>query len=361
MAFGNVSRKDHSPIYCQIAENLRGRIFGGELEPMSKLPAEDELCGLYGASRVTIRSALKKLESEGLVHKVNGKGTFVARIKGKQRQIILVLENGPDVERHLHELVMGALVQAQDDGFSVLVANRAQLRGFLEEAASCPSRQTGVLVLRCRGLDSGDLDFAEKHGVPCLLEGCERLKGRNWLAVDNAAAMRQVVDHLHGLGRRRFGVFNAELPFAWSSFKERHAAALARLAELGISGRGVTTVSLPVKANTSVDAYGLTAKFFKSGTKPDAIICVSDMIAAQVLKWLASNGLKVPEDVAVTGFDDILLASYTTPPLTTVRQNYYDTGAAAAARLRSMMDDADNKRVQIVRKLELVVRESTIA
>ncbi len=360
MPFDVNGRKDHSPLYCQVAAALRGKICRGELPPMSKLPAEEELRGLYGASRVTIRSALKKLESEGLVHKVNGKGTFVARIAGKQRQIILVLENGPGVEHHLHGLVMGALAKAQEDGFSVLVSNRAQLRGFLEEAVECPSRQTGVLLLRCRELRQDDLDFAEKHGMPCLLEGCERLKGRNWLAVDNDEAMRQVVDHLHGLGRRRFGVFAAATPFAWSSFKERQAAALARLAELGIPKKEVVTVTLPAAADIAAAPYALTAEFFAKGRQPDALLCVNDVIAVQVLRWLGDQGFKVPGDVAVTGFDDILPAHYAHPPLTTVRQDYYAVGGEAVGQLRSLMDDFDNKRIRISRKLQLIVRESTV-
>jgi len=349
-----VERKDHSPIYCQIAETLRGKIFSGEYAALSRLPAENVLGELHGASRITIRSALKKLETEGLIHRVNGKGTFVSELKGKQRQIILVLENGPDVERHLHGLVMGALTQAQGDGFSVLVASRAQLRGFLEEAVGCPSRQTGVLLLRCRELNADDLDFAGKHGIPCLLEGCERLRGRDWMAVDNADAMRQVVDHLHGLGRRRFAVFGMATPFAWSSFKERQEAALARLAELGVPDGDVSTAVADFQPRRQL------AELFAGCRKPDALVCVNDTIAVQALGWFAGNGLKVPEDVAVTGFDDSPVAAFTTPPLTTVRQNYYDTGGKAAARLRSMMDDADNRRVQIVRKLELVVRESTV-
>ena len=103
----------------------------------------------------------------------------------------------------------------------------------------------------------------------------------------------------------------------------------------------------------------LMAELFKDGKAPDALVCANDIIAMQALKWLADNGHKVPEEVAVTGFDDILPARFATPPLTTVRQDYYEAGVAAAAQLRSMMDDSDNKRVQILRELPLVIRAST--
>lgn len=359
MDFGLQERKDHSPLYYQIAESLRTQIFRGELAPMSRLPAEKALCALFHASRITIRSALRKLETEGLVHRVNGKGTFVAELAEKQRQMILVVEKSPADERHLHELIMGALVSAQGAGFRVLISTRAQLRGFLEEAVSSPSRQTGVLLLRCRELCMDDILFAEKHGIPCLLEGCERVKGCNWLAIDNDDAMRQVVDHLYSLGRRRFGIFHAETPYRWSSFQERYAATCRRLAEHGIAQDDICTVTLPVDADMGCRPYTQTAEFFAAGHPLDAIICVNDLIAIQVVKWLLDHGYRVPDDIAVTGFDDILPAEYISPSLTTIRQDYYALGGDAVQQLHGLMDDFDNKRVQISRKLSLIIRKST--
>ena len=295
-----------------------------------------------------------------MIHRVNGKGTFVSALKGKRRQVILVVDRPLEEARHLHELVMGALLKAQDYGFSVLVSTSSQFRGFLEEALNCPSCQTGAILLRSREFCKEDIDFAEKHGIPCLLEGCERLKDRNWLAVDNEDAMRQIADHLHSSGRRRFGIFNVETPHPWSSFKERYKALRSRLAELGVQDKDILTVTLPSEADIGSQPYGMTSKFFsRKSHRPDAIVCVNDMIAVQVLKWLGDNSVKVPSDVAVTGFDDILAASYTSPSLSTVKQSYYEVGGEAVNLLRSMMDDFDNKRVQITRKLQLVIRESS--
>ena len=359
MSLGTGERKDHSPIYCQIAEALRNKIFNSELAPLSRLPSEHVLCGLYEASRITIRSSLKKLETEGLIHRVNGKGTFVSKLKDKQRQVILVLDREPHEARHLHDLVMGALLRAQEDGFSVLISTCAQLRGFLEEALAKPFRQSGVVFLRCLEFRMADIAFAEKHGIPCLLEGTQRPKGCNWLAVDNEDAMRQIVDHLYGVGRRKFGIFNAELESPWSPFKERYDATLRRLAELGIPQKNISTVTLSANADMGSQPYALTSGFFKGGKSPDAVICVNDMIAVQVLKWIGDNRHKVSQKIAVTGFDDVDIAKYANPPLTTMRQNYYEVGGDAIRQLRSMMDDFDNRRVQIVRKLQLIIRKST--
>jgi GntR family transcriptional regulator len=66
------------PLYRQIAEDLRSQIESRELSPETKLPTEDELMGRYEASRNTVRGAIKELATRGLVHTLQGKGTFVA-------------------------------------------------------------------------------------------------------------------------------------------------------------------------------------------------------------------------------------------------------------------------------------------
>ncbi|NLW86517.1 MAG: GntR family transcriptional regulator [Planctomycetes bacterium] len=352
--------RNHSPLYCQIAEDLRCRIYSGEFADQSRLPAEDVLREQFGVSRVTIRGALKKLQSEGLVHRVSGKGTFVAaNLTQRPRRILLVLENEPQHVAHLHELVMGAIVEAQRRNCSVLVCSYGQFRGHLEAAADSGKRQMGVVLLRCRNYKPADIRYAEKRGIVCVLEGVWPQAGYNWLAIDNRSAMRALIDHLHALGRRRFGVFSAKLPFPWSALEERRDAALERLAELGVSRGDIRTHTLPASAGIEIAPYEATARFFAGGARIDALVCANDQIAVQAQRWMLDHGIRIPDDVAVTGFDDVPLAQYANPPLTTVRQDYFKSGAEAIVQLCGLMDDFDNRRVQVTRKLDLVIRQST--
>ena len=73
-----------APLYAQIKGLLRGRILDGSYPPHSRMPSEHELCAVFGVSRITVRQALGDLQKEGLIFRIHGKGTFVARPKAFQ-------------------------------------------------------------------------------------------------------------------------------------------------------------------------------------------------------------------------------------------------------------------------------------
>ncbi len=78
------------PLYSQLKELLRGRILDGVYPPLSRMPSENELGKAFDVSRITVRQALGDLQKEGLIFKIHGKGTFVARPKAFQASTRLV-------------------------------------------------------------------------------------------------------------------------------------------------------------------------------------------------------------------------------------------------------------------------------
>ena len=95
--------------------------------------------------------------------------------------------------------------------------------------------------------------------------------------------------------------------------------------------------------------------------RPDAIFAANDMMAIGCLSALAEAGIRVPDDIAVAGFDDIPMARYVSPPLTTVRVRIAELGEAALERLVRMIDAGDDTppEPRAVVATELVVRAST--
>ncbi|MGH7903141.1 MAG: LacI family DNA-binding transcriptional regulator, partial [Candidatus Dormibacteraceae bacterium] len=93
--------------------------------------------------------------------------------------------------------------------------------------------------------------------------------------------------------------------------------------------------------------------------RPTAIVAASDLIAAGCLDAAKSNGLRVPDDLAITGFDDNILARFTEPGLTTVRMPLADMGRMAVEILMALIDGDPDHPQSVVLPAEIVVRGSS--
>jgi LacI family transcriptional regulator len=103
----------------------------------------------------------------------------------------------------------------------------------------------------------------------------------------------------------------------------------------------------------------ITRSMLESGQPlPRALLCMNDQMALGALNVFAEAGIAVPDKVAVTGFDDLVVSRYLSPPLTTVRQPAEDLGATAVSTLVEVTRGADGASREIVLPTELVVRES---
>ncbi|PJJ05908.1 LacI family transcriptional regulator [Streptomyces sp. 2333.5] len=173
------------------------------------------------------------------------------------------------------------------------------------------------------------------------------------VAVDNAAGMALVLDHLAATGRRRPCFVGAA--GTASAAVERRAAYEAGAAALDPSAPG------RVELGDFSVAWGRAAADRIWPSRPDALICANDLIAAGALQRLRQLGADVPGEIAVTGFDDIPLAGLADPALTTVRQPVGELAAEAARLLSRPPADADPASRRTVRLApQLVVRGSSV-
>jgi LacI family transcriptional regulator len=106
--------------------------------------------------------------------------------------------------------------------------------------------------------------------------------------------------------------------------------------------------------------YAYTSRLLQQGELPTAIFLANDVMAIGAINALRENGLRVPEDMSVFGFDDIPLARYTNPSLSTIRQPAFEKGMEAA-RLLVRMLESDQPAQSLTLPVELVVRQSTAA
>jgi DNA-binding LacI/PurR family transcriptional regulator len=171
--------------------------------------------------------------------------------------------------------------------------------------------------------------------------------------VDHAAASRSAVRFLVQLGHRRVAYVGDR--FGFQSNAARHDGYRQCLEEFGIAYRPeyvVAGASGPEGGTLAMDHLVTLPE------RPTAVFCYNDMTAVGVLASARRHRLRVPDDLSVVGFDDLLIASYTHPPLTTVRQPTRLIGRVAAEMLLNLLSGSKieaNRRMQC----ELIVREST--
>ncbi len=147
------------------------------------------------------------------------------------------------------------------------------------------------------------------------------------IAMDEAQAAAALADHIAGLGHQRVALVGADL----AVHRER-CRLLARA--LKLAGLAITAQAFGPAAVLEAGVEGARRLLEHTGARaPTTILCSSDTVALGVLRELADRGLRVPQDLSVTGFDDLALARLVNPPLTTIRQPLPDLVRAALQHL----------------------------
>ncbi|MEU2265917.1 LacI family DNA-binding transcriptional regulator [Streptomyces olindensis] len=169
--------------------------------------------------------------------------------------------------------------------------------------------------------------------------------------LDIADGVRQVVEHLLSLGHRRFLHLAADVP-SWT-FEVRARELAARLA--GVPGTSVRTARAPISIEGAVAAT--EAALSVPGPRPTALVCDDDKLAAGAYKAARRLGLRIPDDVSVTGVDDLALATAIDPELTTVRLDAELFGERGMQALLAVLEGRSPEGGDI--PVHLLVRGST--
>ncbi|MBU2885510.1 LacI family DNA-binding transcriptional regulator [Gilvimarinus agarilyticus] len=172
------------------------------------------------------------------------------------------------------------------------------------------------------------------------------------IGCDNFSGAKKATEHLLGLGYRRIA-FIGGISEGSPEFRRRYQGYCAALeqADLRIDSQ------LQVDAETSEDSgYQAAVSLRNDGVAFDAVLGASDLIAIGVMKALEEKGVRIPQDIAIMGFDDIPMAAYTYPPLSTVQQNTKIAGELLVENLLKLMEGETIESFLI--PAQLVVRGS---
>lgn len=208
--------------------------------------------------------------------------------------------------------------------------------------------------------DGAEVAEMERRGVPFVLIDSDRYENAPSVEVDDQGGARDITRYLLELGHRRLAVLSIE-PGAGVETRgyrgplgRRMAGIAEALAGAGLSLADVRLAEVPV---TRTDGYAATRRLMAGDAPPTAILALSDVLAYGAVDALRELGLRVPEDVSVTGFDDLAESAWFRPRLTTVRQPIVTKGRTAAEFLISAIRGEDQHPHQTL-GTSLVVRES---
>jgi DNA-binding LacI/PurR family transcriptional regulator len=261
------------------------------------------------------------------------------------------------------ELAHHVVQAAMERGWTVLVDETGQIQDRALRArersavAGIRSQLIDGVILNPLALDDADV---ERYGsVPLVLLG-ERLGSQlaDHIAIDNEAAAADVIRHLVATGRRRIAVVGAQPPPYGHSARLRLRGYQTGLVEAGIR----YDPALVVQALNWSRAAGAAAarQLLALPDPPDAIFCFNDVLALGVMRGLSDAGARVPDDVAVAGFDDIEESRFAVPSLTTIAPDKAAIASGAVDHLARRLEQGEGwtpEEVRVTYRLE--VREST--
>lgn len=256
----------------------------------------------------------------------------------------------PDVHgEFFSEIVRGMDVEASRRGYLLLLSNMHSGSVQAEAALRAMRGRVDGLVVMAPHLDRAAISRAlPPASKAVLINAPADVRSHSNIRVDNRAGVRAVVEHLRAIGRRRILYIGG--PADNLDASERAAAFASESGGEGPTARG----DFSVESGEAAVQQALAA-----GERFDALFAANDMMALGAMQALRSAGLRIPEQVAVAGFDDVPLAQHL--DLTTVRVRIAELGARALSQLVGMLEHRGGEPRSELHSPELVVRGSTVA
>ncbi|MBC9713744.1 LacI family DNA-binding transcriptional regulator [Streptomyces sp. TRM66268-LWL] len=300
-------------------------------------------------TRKRVRAVIERLgyvRSESARHLRAGRSRIMA---------LLVLDMG---NPFFVDVARGAERAARQAGLGVMVCNSAQSPD--EEAdylgLFAEQRVRGVLLTPADA-SGRNIEAFRRHGIPFVLvdrvaEGTTECS----VSVDDVLGGALAVRHLVDAGHRSIAYVSG--PAGLHQVRDRRQGALNALAEAGLPPEALR--ELPTEHLDVAAGRDAGSRILGLAQRPTAVFCANDLLALGVLQTMYAAGVRVPEDMAIVGYDDIEFAAAAVVPLTSVRQPAVTMGAMAAELLLEETESEDHEHRRVVLQPELVVRRSSL-
>lgn len=338
---------------------------------MKKRPTIKDIAKIAGVTHSTVSRVITNNHAIGketrvkvlqIIKKLNYQPNLIARglVRKKTRALALI---APPLDPHVLPIIKGIEESCKEYNYALMIKSTDY---WADEGASYFQIAENWLVDGILILNNVYYNYKR---IPANVKRLQReripfvfinkylgSKKVNTVSVDNYDGVYQTIEHLVSLGRRRIGAMMSGdlMPVDGVERFEGYKEALKKF-NLEYDEDIVRYSNWDYN-----EAYEeMKSILYGAAKQPDAMFCANDRMAMGVIKAIEEKGLKVPEDIAVVGFDDIEAGRYIKPSLTTIRSPLEDIGNRAINLMMEVIEDSEKPIQEISLKAKLIIRESS--
>ncbi|GEP24393.1 GntR family transcriptional regulator [Lentilactobacillus diolivorans] len=352
--------------YVKVKKSIKSNIINGKYKINEKIPTESELMAMYSVSRYTIRRAVGDLEHEGYIYRVQGGGMYVNDWINKKVSADRSNQSVGVVTTHIADYIFPNIISGIDQviseqGLSILIGNthdeydneRHNLLNMLDNDV------VGFIIEPTRStLENPNLDVYQmivESGKPAVFINAHYPQlDFPYVEIDDTECEKKLMDYLLDNGHEQvLGVFQVD---DLQGVNRMNGFIKSYQTHPQVSSSGdIMMYRSSDDINNVLDK--VKDRVISPDVRPTAIVCYNDQLAIEVIGMLSKEGISVPDDISVAGFDDYEISKYIDPGLTTMVHPKREMGTTAAKLLLDMLKKGDGSPKILDSKL--IIRNST--
>ena len=363
-----INYNDPTPFYEQIERDIKRKIEAGILKPGDNIGSHNELSKEYSVSIITVKKALSNLVSQEILFARVGKGTYVAELKknkvdfSKHRTVGLVLR---DIKHPFFSLIShGIEERAYELGYNILLSSSSN-KIEKEENQINHFRKLGVdgLIIASLSLDYRATEYIQRlhdENFPYIMVSYIHDPHCWYVGSDQELGGYIATEHLIKLGYKSIGFLHAGKTNLLSEVRKNGYARALNDNDLHYDSKLIFYLeqnNIEIGVDRFQQGYNFGKAFKNLEKKPDALFMYSDLTALGFQQAAIEEGINIPDDLAIVGFDDVVFSRYSQVPLTTVHQPAEKIGRISIDVIEKRINKEDVVNRTIL-KPSLIIRES---
>lgn len=339
--------------------------------PPVKRPTSLDVAKNVGVSRTTVSFVLNNVPDMNISESTRKKVLDAAKflnyhpnvagrklVSGKSNTIGLILCQSPEqvfADAFLPQVIFGVEQAAMEQSFHVMLkqVEPNDTNGYIR---LINENHVDGIILSGPRQDDSEIIRLHSEGVPVMLMGQLPDTRISFVDIDAACGAETAVQHLIDLGHEQIAIIT-NAPLTYTSARQRQNGYLQALKKAGLQ---ISDTLMKEGNYTPASGFDKMNLLLDQPARPSAVFIASDVVAMGAILAIKRAGLRIPEDIAIAGFDDIPLAAYFDPPLTTIRVPAFGLGWAVCERLIRLIRNEGLDQTGVFLKSELVVRESSV-